>query len=133
MLMAHRTCDAATIAATARVVVITDFIFAASEVIAEPLTSAALAWSIGYPLSERWIVLSLALYALVGLCWLPVIFIQIRMRDIAAAADEWRRGGGSAFPPRDFSLLRIWFVPGWPAFFGVVAISASMIWKPQLG
>jgi uncharacterized membrane protein len=129
MLMAHRTRDAATVAATARIVVIADFVFTATAVVAQPLTGAALAWSIGYPLSERWIALSLALYVLVGLCWLPVVWIQIRLRDIATAAARQ----GHALPPQYFSLFRIWFVLGWPAFFGVIAIFALMIWKPQLG
>ena len=52
-----------------------------------------------------------------------------RMRDIATAAARQ----GSALPPQYFSLFRIWFVLGWPAFFGVIAIFALMIWKPQLG
>jgi uncharacterized membrane protein len=129
MLMAHRTGDAATIAATARVVVIADFVFTAGAVVVQPITGAALAWHFGYPLSERWIALSLALYVLVGLCWLPVIWIQIRLRDVATAAARQ----GSALPPEYFSLFRVWFALGWPAFFGVLAIFALMIWKPQLG
>ena len=127
MLMAHRTRDAATIAATARVVVIADFVFTASAVVAQPLTGAALAWSIGYPLSERWIALSLALYVLVGLCWLPVIWIRS-----ACEISQPRLPGRAGASPQYFSLFRIWFVLGWPAFFGVIAIFALMIWKPPL-
>src|SRR5207244_12776114 len=68
MWMAHRTGDAATIAATARVVVIADAIFTASAVIMQPVSGALLAWSLGYRLIEPWIIASLALYLLVGLC-----------------------------------------------------------------
>ena len=128
MLMAHRTRDAATIAATARVVVIADAIFTASAVVVQPLSGAALAWSIGYSLSEPWIVASLALYVLVGLCWLPVVWIQIQLRDLARAA----AGQGKPLPPRYFSLFRVWFWLGWPAFLGVIAIFALMLWKPAL-
>ena len=85
--------------------VIADFVFTASAVVAQPLTGAALAWSIGYSLSERWIALSLALYVMVGLCWLPVVWIQIRLRDIATAAARQ----GSALPPHISRLFRIWF------------------------
>lgn len=129
MLMAHRTGDAATIAATARIVVIADFVFTAGAVVVQPITGAALAWHLGYPLSEGWIAIALALYVAVGLCWLPVIWIQTRLRDIATATARQ----GSALPPQYFSLFRIWFALGWPAFFGVFAIFALMIWKPQLG
>jgi uncharacterized membrane protein len=128
MLMAHRTRDAATIAATARVVVIADAIFTAGAVIIQPISGAALAWSIGYPLSASWIVASLALYVLVGLCWLPVVWIQIQLRDLARAS----AGQGKPLPPRYFSLFRVWFWLGWPAFLGVVAIFALMLWKPAL-
>ena len=128
MLMAHRTRNAAAIAVTARIVVIADAIFTASAVVAQPITGAALAWTIGYSLTEPWIVLSLALYLLVGLCWAPVVWIQRRLRDLAADA----AARNAALPTRYFVLFRIWFALGWPAFLGVIAIFALMIWKPPL-
>ena len=128
MLMAHRTSDAAIIAATARMVVIADAIFTASAVVLQPVTGAALAWNIGYPLSTPWIVASLALYVVVGLCWLPVVWIQIRMRDLARES----AGQGKPLPARYFALFRVWFWLGWPAFLGVTAIFALMLWKPAL-
>src|SRR2546421_3623757 len=84
MLMAHRTRDAAAIAATARVVVIADAIFTAGAVVVQPVSGALLAWTMGYSLLEPWIIVSLALFVLVGLCWLPVVWIQLQLRDIAA-------------------------------------------------
>ena len=128
MLMAHRTRDAAVVAATARIVVIADAVFTASAVVLQPVTGTALVWTIGYPLSTPWIVASLALYVLVGLCWLPVVGIQIQLRDLARAS----AGRGEPLPARYFSLLRIWFWLGWPAFLGVVAIFVLMLWKPAL-
>jgi uncharacterized membrane protein len=128
MWMAHRTGRATAIAEAARVVVIADTVFTASAVIVQPLTGAALAYLIGYSLTEPWIVLSVALYLLVGACWLPVVWIQLRLRNLAAKAAAC----GAALPPRYFSLFRIWFILGWPAFSGVVAIFALMIWKPSL-
>ena len=80
MWMAHRSRDAAAIAATTRIVVIADALFTASAVIAQPVTGALLAWQLGYSLLEPWILASLALYVLVGLCWLPVVWIQVRLR-----------------------------------------------------
>src|SRR3569623_854698 len=87
MLMAHRTGNAAVIAYTARSVVIADFIFTASAVVLQPVSGWALADAIGLsPLDEPWLVVSLALYVMIGLCWLPVVAIQMRMRKLAYAA-----------------------------------------------
>ena len=128
MWMAHRTGDAATIATTARVVVIADALFTASAVIAQPVSGALLAWTLGYRLGEPWIIASLVLYVLVGLCWLPVVGIQITLRNLAREAAD----AGTELPPRYHRLFRIWFALGWPAFLGVIAIFVLMIWRPQL-
>jgi uncharacterized membrane protein len=128
MWMAHRTDDARIIAATGRVVVIADTVFTASAVVVQPLTGAVLAWSLGYSLWTSWIVVSLALYLFVGLCWLPVVWIQLRLRDLARAAAV--QGGALSDDYR--RLFAIWYVLGWPAFIGVIAIFALMVWRPQL-
>jgi len=127
MVMAHRTRDPAVIAATARIVVIADALFTASAVIVQPVSGVALASLLGYSLRESWLVVAIALYVLVGLCWLPVVWIQIQLRDIAAYAARH----GAQLPAGYFSLYRIWFALGWPAFLGVIAIFAVMIWKPH--
>ena len=87
MLMAHRTGHAGVIAVIARFVVLADLIFTATAVVVQPVSGWLLAQSIGLsPLDESWIVVSLLLYVLVGLCWLPVVFIQMRMRKLAHEA-----------------------------------------------
>ena len=128
MYMAHRTGDAATIATTARTVVIADAMFTLNAVIAQPVSGAALTLSIGYSIWEPWIVLSLVLYVGVGLCWLPVLAIQLRLRELAAAAAR----AGTPLPPDYERLFRIWFTLGVPAFLGVIIIFALMIFRPQL-
>jgi uncharacterized membrane protein len=128
MWMAHRTRDAATVAATARIVVIADAVFTAGAVIVQPASGVPLVWIMGYSLAEPWIAASLVLYVMVGLCWLPVVWIQLRLRDIAAYA----AARGAALPAGYFGLFRVWFWLGWPAFAGVIAIFALMIWKPRL-
>src|SRR5882672_8840380 len=128
MWMANRSREPAFIADTARVVVIADALCTASAVVIQPLSGAALAALLGYRLSESWIVASLALYVLVGLCWLPVVWIQIRLRNLATRA----AAEGTALPGAYHRLYRLWFRLGWPAFAGVVAIFALMILKPQL-
>ena len=128
MWMARRSADAAIIAATAHAVVIADAVFTATAVITQPITGAALAGAMGFSLLEPWIVVSFALYLLVGACWLPVVWIQFRLRDIAQVA----RDAHAPLPARYHRLFRIWLILGWPAFAGVVAIFALMIARPSL-
>jgi uncharacterized membrane protein len=128
MWMADRTGDPGTIAATARVVVIADAVFTAAAVVLQPLSGAALAHVMGYSLHEPWIVASFGLYLLVGACWLPVVWIQLKLRDLACAA----RDAGMPLPERYRRLFRIWFWLGWPAFAGVIAIFALMIARPPV-
>lgn len=126
MLMAHRTRDPALIAHTARIVVVADTVFTASAVIVQPITGAGLAHLAGSPLLSGWIGLSLILYVVTGLCWLPVVWIQIRLRDLAAGAAAI----GAPLPERYFRLFRIWFILGFPAFAAVLGIVWLMVAKP---
>lgn len=130
MFMAHRTGHAGIIAVVARFAVVADAVFTATAVVVQPLSGFALGWAIGLsPLDEPWIVASLVLYVVVGLCWLPVVFIQIRIRNLAQkAALE-----AAPLPAEYRRLYRIWFILGWPAFAGVLAIFALMIWQPRFG
>ena len=126
MLMAHRTGDARLIAHTAGVVVIADTLFTATAVVVQPVTGVALAHIAGYPLFEGWIGLSLILYIAIGLFWLPVVWMQLRMRGLARVAVEQ----GSALPAEYHRLFRIWFACGFPAFAMVIAIVWLMVAKP---
>ena len=126
MLMAHRTRDAALIAHTAGVVVIADWLFTASAVALQPITGAALAHLTGQPLFCGWLGLSLLLYVVTGAFWLPVVWIQARMRDLAVEAAR----SGAPLPPAYDRLFRIWFACGFPAFGAVLAIIALMVIKP---
>lgn len=126
MMMAHRTGSAATVAAVARIVVVADYLFTATAVVLQPVTGVLLAWRLGYALSEAWIVASTILYVVTGLFWLPVVWMQARMRDLAAAA----AAAGEVLPPAYHRLYRIWFAFGFPAFFAVLAIVWLMIARP---
>jgi uncharacterized membrane protein len=127
MLLAHRTGDARTIAATARIVVIADFVFTATAVVAQPVTGLLLARTVGYDLRQGWIVASIALYVLTGAFWLPVVWIQAQLRNLARAAAE----AGEPLPARYHRLFRVWFWFGFPAFAAVTAIFWLMITRPQ--
>jgi uncharacterized membrane protein len=126
MLMAHRSRDVAFIAKTAEVVVIADYLFTLSSVLLQPVTGALLMWLSATAITEGWLMTSLALYALAGLFWVPVIFMQIEMRDLARAAVP----ANAPLPPRYFTLFGRWFLFGIPGFGSVMAILWLMIAKP---
>jgi uncharacterized membrane protein len=128
MVMAHATRDPKVIAHTAGTVVLADWIFTASAVIIQPVTGVLLASAVGWSLFESWVIVSLGLYVLVGVFWLPVVWIQHKMRDLARAAV---RDGGQ-LPERYFALYRIWFACGFPAFVSVLLILWLMVAKPVL-
>jgi uncharacterized membrane protein len=127
-LRAQRTEDPRIIAAVGREVVLADMVFTATAVVLQPVTGLALVLMAGYPLSTPWLLLSVGIYGLVGCCWLPVVWLQIRMRDLAIEAAD-----------HDLPLsvlyrlyYRRWLALGWPAFIGVMAIFYLMVAKPGL-
>ncbi len=128
MLLAHRTGNAATIAAVARIVVIADFLFTATAVVAQPITGIALAHVVGYPLTESWIVLSIILYVITGLFWLPVVWMQMELRSLATDA----AAKGAPLPQRYHKLFWLWFAFGFPAFGAVLVIFWLMIARPTV-
>lgn len=128
MVVARQTENPVLIAHVSSTVVIADTLFTATAAIFQPITGYLLAKSIGWPLTEGWVFLSLMLYVFTGLFWLPVVWIQIRLRDIArlAARDD------TPLPPQWFRLYRIWFACGFPAFFAVIGIFWLMLMKPDI-
>ncbi|MEM9572057.1 MAG: DUF2269 domain-containing protein [Pseudomonadota bacterium] len=128
MVMAHRTRDAKIIAHTAGIVVIADWLFTASAVVVQPITGVLLALEVGWPLTQGWVLWSLLLYVFVGVFWLPVVWIQHQLRDLAKQAAQ----DGTALPERYDRLYRIWFACGFPAFFAVLAIIWLMVNRPLL-
>jgi uncharacterized membrane protein len=128
MLMAHRTGNVTKIAGVARIVVTADFLFTATAVIVQPISGVWLAREVGYPLTEGWVVLSIILYLVIGAFWLPVVVFQMRMRDLAEAADAV----GEPLPPAYHRLFWIWFAFGFPAFGAILVILWLMIARPPL-
>jgi uncharacterized membrane protein len=126
MFMAHRTGKPALVAHTASIVVAADFVFTASAVVLQPITGFALAKLMGFDPMKGWLALSLVLYVITGLCWIPVVFIQMRMRDLARQAER----EGTALPEAYHRLYARWFLLGIPAFFAVLAIVWLMLAKP---
>lgn len=127
MLLGHFTGNPVVVAAIARIVVIADFLFTATAVVVQPVTGLALAWHMGWSLWEGWLALSIALYVLTGAFWLPVVWMQMRMRDLAKEAAS----AGAPLPAQYHRLFWWWFAFGFPAFAAVLAIFWLMIAKPQ--
>ena len=129
MLMAHKSGDVRVIAGTARIVVFADYLFTATAVVAQPVTGVLLAWEVGYSLGEGWIVASMLLYVFTGIFWLPVVWMQSRMRNLAHAAAD----AGTELPAEYHRLFRWWFAFGFPAFTAVMIIFWLMIARPEIG
>ncbi len=128
MLIAHLRGDTRVIAGVAGIVVLADFIFTATAVVVQPVTGVWLAWNTGYSLWEGWIALSIALYVVTGAFWLPVVWMQMRMRDLAVDAVA----RGTPLPPLYHRLFWTWFAFGFPAFTSVAAIFWLMIARPAI-
>lgn len=125
LFCAHRQKNLQTMLHTARNVVIADFIFTTPAVIIQPVTGFLLIYIVGYPLQSTWIVASLLLYVFVGLCWLPVVFIQIKLHRLLKIAIA----EGSELPEHYWRLYRWWLALGWPAFISVIVIFYLMVFK----
>ena len=128
MVMAQRTRKAGLVAHVASTVVVADFVFTATAVIAQPLTGLWLASIAGLPLDTPWLVLSMVLYGVTGLFWLPVVWIQMRMRDVAHKALQ----DDVVLPQAYYRLYNVWFACGIPAFAAVLLIVWLMLSKPPL-
>ncbi|WP_299354626.1 DUF2269 domain-containing protein [uncultured Shimia sp.] len=128
MVMAQTGHNPALIAHVSGTVVIADTVFTATAAVAQPITGWLLAREVGWPLLEGWLLWAILLYLVVGAFWLPVVWIQIRLRDLARAA----RDAGAALPEAYHRLYRIWFACGFPAFVAVLGILWLMLTKPVL-
>ena len=111
-----------------RIVVLADTVFTATAAIIQPITGYFLAREAGWSLSEPWIMLSLGLYVVVGIFWLPVVWIQIRLRDMALDAARL----GASLDIAYHKLYRIWLICGFPAFGAVMLIIWLMVSKPYI-
>lgn len=118
--------DVRVIAVTFRHLVTADWLFIATTAVFQPLSGLGLVHLAGWPLSQSWLLWSIGLYVFAGLCWLPVVWLQIRLRDLAIAADS----AGEAMPPLARRYMAIWFCLGWPAFLAFMAIFYLMVAKP---
>jgi uncharacterized membrane protein len=126
MLLASLQRDAVVAHFVVRRVVLADWLFTTPAVILQPLTGLYLVHLAGFPLTSTWLWVSIVLYFVAGACWLPVLWLQVRMRDLAAQAAR----DGSALPDAYRRYFRVWFALGVPAFFALVVVFYLMVAKP---
>lgn len=128
MWFTHRSGQLPAIVVAARLTVRADLLFTTPAVIVQPLSGYLLMRPMGLDLYTPWLQTAIALYLLTGACWLPVVWLQWRARNLAAAALR----DGTDLPPAYHRCMRVWFALGWPAFLAVIAIFWLMVTKPPL-
>jgi uncharacterized membrane protein len=111
---------------TTRTTVLADYLFTAPAALLQPLSGFWLVQHGGYGWTERWLMATYAIYVIAGLCWLPVVWIQIQLKRMIAHS----LASGQSLPGRYFRLFRVWFLLGWPAFIGLVVVIFLMVAKP---
>lgn len=126
MFFTNRSGSVPAIAVVTRWVARADWWFTTPTVIIQPVTGYMMMRLAGYPMESRWIMWSLMLYALAGLCWLPVVWLQLKMRDMAALAVA----GGTPLPARYWRYEKIWTALGFPAFAALIVVYWLMVHKP---
>lgn len=108
--------------------VLADWLFTTPAVIAQPVSGVALALLAGFPLTTGWLAMSVGGYVIAGACWLPVVWLQLVMRDLARTADD----AGTPLPAKYWRYARAWFWLGVPAFVALLGVYWLMVAKPAL-
>ena len=127
MFFTSLTRHSAATAIVVRQVVWADWIFTSTTIVFQPLSGLYLLHLMQLPWTTPWILWTFVLYALAGACWLPVVWLQIRMRRMAEAA----AAANTTLPPRYFRDLRIWTALGVPAFVALIIVFWLMVAKPS--
>lgn len=129
LFFANRTGSIPAIAAVSKLVVRADLWFTTPAVVFQPLSGLWLAHAAGWQWTTPWVTLSIALYLLAGVCWLPVVWLQYEMAKMAAASHA---AGDTALPARYWRFVHWWERLGYPAFLAMVVVYFLMVLKPAL-
>jgi uncharacterized membrane protein len=121
-----RTGNVAAIRVVSENVVLADWLFTSPAIVVQAITGITLARLIGYPITQGWVAYAIALYCLAGLCWLPVVWLQLRMRDLARLSDAQNIPLALTY----WRYARVWFWLGVPAFLSLVVVFWLMVAKP---
>jgi uncharacterized membrane protein len=126
MFFASRTRDPRVIATVVKYVVVADWLFTTPTIVLQPLSGFYLVHLAGYPLTSAWILWSTILYLVAGAAWLPVVWMQIRMRGLAQGAAL----NDTPLPDLYWKYLRAWVALGAIAFVALVIVFYLMVMKP---
>ncbi|MES2353288.1 MAG: DUF2269 domain-containing protein [Pseudomonadota bacterium] len=124
--MADRSGDTRTIAIVMGHVVLADWIFTTPTILIQPISGFRLAYLAGYSFTSGWLAAALILYIIAGACWVPVVYLQIRMRNLAEKAAALAQ----PLPKEYHRTARLWFWLGVPAFISMIAVLYLMVFKP---
>ena len=125
MFMASRTNNLEAIAVTTRHVVLADWIFTMPAVILQFITGLLLMSKLGYSFTSTWFLVVLTLFIFIGICWVPVLFIQVKLRELAALSVS-----SGILETRFSRLMKLWTGLGIPAFTAILIIFWLMVFKP---
>lgn len=127
--MADRSGNITHISVTNRHVVLADWLFTTPTVLIQPITGFWMVYLTQLPLSTPWVAISFGLYVLAGLCWVPVVFLQIKMRKLSDHALQT----DSELTEEYWKVARQWFWLGVPTFIAMVLVVLLMVFKFGLG
>jgi uncharacterized membrane protein len=126
MFFASRTRDPRVIAPVVKYVVIADWLFTTPTIIIQPLSGLYMVHLVGYSLLSTWLLWSIILYFVAGAAWLPVVWIQMKMRDMAQVAVR----EATTLPDLYWKYLRAWVALGIIAFVALVVVFYLMVLRP---
>ena len=127
MLVTTLTRDVRATAVVVRYVVIADWLFTTPAIIVQPATGFWMLHLAGIPFTSRWVVGSVILYFVAGACWLPVVWMQMKMRDMAVAAAQAEQ---LELPAQYWRYFSFWVLLGIPAFLSLLLVFWLMVAKP---
>lgn len=125
MLQAYRSKNIDAITIVSKYVILADYIFTTPAVIIQPLTGYLLMLQLGHSFSEQWLKWTIVFYILIGSCWLPVVWLQIKLHAMALHA----KNTNTELPRKFHDYFQSWFILGWPAFIMVIIIFYLMVFK----
>jgi uncharacterized membrane protein len=125
MFMANRSANVDAIVVTVRHVVLADWLFTAPAVVVQFVTGVLLMMKLGFSFSSPWFLAVISLFVFIGACWIPVVVIQYKLKQLAEASK-----GREEVTPEFKRLMRWWTLLGIPAFTAILVIFLLMVFKP---
>ena len=123
MYKAYRSGNIEAMRVTTSHVVIADWFFTTPAIVVQLLTGVWLTLDLGISVGSAWFMIVIGLFALICACWLPVVWIQIKVRNMlrdSATVSDIRK------------LMTAWVLLGIPAFLSVIVLFSLMVYKPWM-